>query len=1103
MASNFQFLQKEFPVLAVLGSQAEQYIKSDPNSCLMKLGMMGETIVNLMFNYDNIALPAADEDNASRRIRKLYNEELLSDDLTDILHRLRKARNKAIHENFGNSLFCEPLLRAAYRLCEWFMQTYGDWNYEHHEFVMPVENADTSISSGITKDAEEKETKKMQKEAETKAKKTKKLPRAKRKFQAAKAWSRNATEEETRDIIDEQLRRVGWEADTRHIRYSKGTRPQRGRNLAIAEWPVDSEEKESGRADYALFVGLKLVAVIEAKAGHKSISSVIDAQCKDYAKHIRKEDEQYCIGRWGNSKVPFVFAANGRPYLEQLKTESGIWMRDMRKPSNVARALKGWMSPEGIMEELDRNKEEAEKKLKKLPYDSLTDPDELNLRDYQVRAIKAAEKAVLHGQQSVLLAMATGTGKTRTVLGLMYRFLKTGLSKRILYLVDRRSLGNQAKDVFCDAKIEEGLTLDEIYNINGIECKDREKETRVYVATVQSMIKRILYHESDSDLENDIGYMPAVSDYDLIIIDEAHRGYAEDKEMGELELLYRDQKDFQSKYRSVIDYFDAIKIALTATPALQTTQIFGKPVFTYSYREAVLDGYLADHDAPHHLETKLSREGIHYKKGDFIKTYDKKTNKPITTELVDDEIDFDVEDFNRKVINNNFDTAVLEEISKYLDPENPETNGKTLIYAVNDMHADRIVDILKKIYEKDGLDWNAIQKITGKTADGDRKRIDEAIRNFRTEKYPSIVVTVDLLTTGIDVPEITALVFMRCVKSRILFEQMLGRATRLCPKIHKDSFEIFDPVGAYDAMESFNTMKPLVVNPAVRFADLLDGYSVMKSEEKIEYQNIQIIAKLQRKRKKLSEENIEIFKTMSGGKDPKEFIDEIKKRNPTEARDFILEHRELFEAMDNYKGSGGINVIINESEDVLVEHSRKYGNTDSPEDYLDAFSAYLASHKNEIDALHIICTSPKDLTRTELKTLGIKLDNAGFSQITLNTAIKEAKKSHKEIAADLITLIRRFAIGSPLINHETRIEMAVDKLVAAHDFTKAQMTWIDRIKNYLMKESVINPDAFNEDVLFKDKGGYTRADKVLDYRLVDIISELNHYLYDDDEGSAV
>lgn len=161
------------------------------------------------------------------------------------------------------------------------------------------------------------------------------------------------------------------------------------------------------------------------------------------------------------------------------------------------------------------------------------------------------------------------------------------------------------------------MTLDSIYNIKGLDDKEIDRETKIHIATVQSLVKRILYAEGET--------MPSVTDYDLIIVDEAHRGYILDKEMSETEMLYRNQDDYISKYRAVIEYFDAVKVALTATPALHTTEIFGKPVFNYSYREAVIDGYLVDHDAPHSIKTKLRIEGINYQKGEQLAIYDPTT----------------------------------------------------------------------------------------------------------------------------------------------------------------------------------------------------------------------------------------------------------------------------------------------------------------------------------------------------------------------------------------------------------------------------------------------------------------------------------------------
>lgn len=1087
MASNFKFLETEFPVLANFGKLAEQYCYTDPNSCLMKLGMIGETIVNLIFTYDKISVPY--ENSAVNRINVLSSQGLLTRDLIDILHALRKVRNKAVHENYAEASDCPVFLQMAHSLSEWFMQTYGDWNYQHQEFVMPVKEAEKNDKIFVLNKAqEEAKEEELTKAALVFAEQADYVDKTVRQKQANKmASQRKKSEAETRYMIDEQLRQVGWEANTREIRYSKGVRPRKGCNLAIAEWPTDSAVSKKGYADYALFVGTKLVGIIEAKAEHQDIPSVIDFQGKDYPRNIREEDAEYLIGTWGEYKVPFTFATNGRPYLEQYKTKSGIWFLDLREPSNVPIALHGWIGPDGIMERLEKDIQAGNDALRAMPYDLLTDKDGLNLREYQIKAIKAAEKAVINGQREVLIAMATGTGKTRTVLGMIYRFLKTNRFKRILFLVDRTSLGDQASDVFKEVKLEELMTLDEIYNIKGLDEKTVDKETRIQVATVQSMVKRILYNEGD--------VMPAVTDFDLVIVDEAHRGYLLDKEMGDTEILYRDQRDYQSKYRNVIEYFDAVKIALTATPALQTTEIFGQPVFKYTYREAVIEGYLVDHDAPHHLETKLSTGGIHYKSGDTVTIYDPVTGEITNSELLDDELDFEIENFNRQVITENFNRTVLAEIARDIDPENPEEQGKTLIYAVDDQHADMIVSILKEIYSETGVDNDAIMKITGSIGGGNPKKVAEVIKRFKNERFPSIAVTVDLLTTGIDVPEITTLVFMRRIKSRILFEQMLGRATRLCPKIHKTHFEIYDPVGVYDSLESVNTMKPVVANPATTFTQLLDGLEKVDEIELVQAQINQIIAKLQRKKRRMDGKTMEQFISMTGGMDPTQFIMDIEERNTDDAKKHLLEYRELFEYIQQIKANGKKTVVISNAEDELIGHTRGYGKSERPEDYLDAFSEYVKTHMNEIAALSIVCTRPKDLTRDALKVLRLTLDREGFTTQQLNTALSEL--TNEEIAADIISLIRRYAIGSALISHEARIRRAVEKLKKAHNFSKQEMSWIGRMEKYLMEESVLNVQVFDEDSRFKSNGGFAKINKVFQNKLENIVLELNEYLYDD------
>ena len=1088
MKSNFSFLQDHFPVLASFGGLAEQYVYTDSNSCLMKLGMIGETIVNLIFTYDRIPLPY--DDTAVVKIDTLLREGMISRDLSDILHALRKARNKAAHENYASVEKGKDLIQMAYSLCEWFMQTYGDWNYQNKPFVMPEPVKQTGV---IDKAAEERKEEELIRNAEKTAAESEKIEASERKKQAQKAASQRVkSEAETRYMIDEQLRKVGWEADTHNLRYSKGTRPEKGRCIAIAEWPTDSTVGNKGYVDYALFVDLQMVATIEAKAVHKDIPSVIDYQCKDYSRNIRSKDASYQIGRWGEYKVPFTFATNGRPYLEQYETKSGIWFLDLRLSYNAPKALRGWISPTGIMELLEKDIASGNKSLEEMPYDLLRDKDGLNLREYQLKAIQAAEQAIMNGQQNILIAMATGTGKTRTILGMIYRFLKTGRFRRILFLVDRTALGEQAEDVFKEVKLEDLMTLDDIYNIKGLDDKTIDKETRIQVATVQSMVKRILYNADDT--------IPAVTDFDLVIIDEAHRGYILDKEMGEDEILYRDQLDYQSKYRSVVEYFDAVRIALTATPALQTTQIFGQPVFKYSYREAVIEGYLVDHDAPHQINTKLSKEGIHYKSGDTVILYDPVTGEITNSELLADELDFDIENFNRQVISKNFNRTVLTEIARDIDPECPEIQGKTLIYAVDDQHADTIVSILKEIYSGYGVDNDAIMKITGSVGGGNRKKVQEAIKRFKNERFPSIVVTVDLLTTGIDVPEITTLVFMRRIKSRILFEQMMGRATRLCPEIHKTHFEIYDPVGVYDSLEEVNTMKPVVANPTTTFQQLLDGLEVMEDEKQIQYQINQIIAKMQRKKRRMSGKDMEQFIDLTGGMDPTQFIKDVQKHKPEEAKKRILNYAGAIRMMQEVKANGNRAVVISEEEDELVSHERGYGNSSRPEDYLDAFAEYIRTDLNEIAALNIVCTRPKELTRESLKSLRLTLDREGFTTQQLNTAISQM--TNEEITADMISLIRRYAIGSALISHEVRIRKAVERLKKAHSFSKQELNWISRMEKYLMEESVLNVSVFDEDGRFKAQGGFAKINKAFENKLESVVLELNEYLYDDGGHAA-
>ena len=1081
MKSNFEFLNRYWPALAQIGAAAESYVYSDANACLYKLGMFGERLILEIFAFEHIKEPTIDNTHANR-IRLLKREGLIPKKIDDILYALRKTRNDAVHAGADSVEDAKTLLSMTYNLAVWFMEVYGDWGYIAPAFVMP-ENVVQPDYESIIKEQEEKIVAlSKQVDAVSTAASSKTSKERAEKGETA-SESMDLSEAETRYLIDEQFRKFGWEADTNNLRYSRGTRPQKGRNLAIAEWPTDSTVGKNGYADYALFVGLKLVGIVEAKKAAIDIPSVIDHQCKEYAKGIKAEHKDYVIGQWGAYKVPFVFATNGRKYLKQIETKSGIWCLDLRSGANAPKALQGWISPQGLMEQLEKDIAAANAALQNTPFDLLRDPDGLNLRKYQISAIEAAEQAVIDGKQTVLLSMATGTGKTRTILGMIYRFIKSDRFKRVLFLVDRTALGEQAEDVFKEVKIEELMTLDSIYDIKGLDEKEIDKETKIHIATVQSLVKRILYPENDT--------MPSVTDYDLIVVDEAHRGYILDKEMSETEMLYRNQDDYISKYRTVIEYFDAVKIALTATPALHTTEIFGKPVFNYSYREAVIDGYLVDHDAPHNIRTKLRVEGINYQKGEQLAIYDPVTGEVLNSAELEDDMKFEIDTFNRQVITENFNRTVLEEIAWDF---NPDGQGKTLIYAVDDNHADLIVKILKEIYAEGGVDNDTVMKITGSVAGGNKKKISEAIKRFKNESLPKIVVTVDLLTTGIDVPEITTLVFMRRIKSRILFEQMLGRATRLCPSIGKTHFEIYDPVGVYESLQDVSNMKPVVTNPSTSFEDLMKGLEVAATDEQLAYQIDLIVAKLQRKHRNVSKKALEQFTHLTGGKDLGVFAEHLNSSTIKEATAELLGHREAFSVLDKDRPHSKSPRIIDDHSDEVIDHTRGYGEGQKPEDYLEAFKEFINNNMNAIAALRTVCTRPSELTREALKSLKLELDRHDFTEKQLNSAWNEM--TNQDIVADIIAFIRQQALGSALVGHEQRVKHAFAKLRMNHEFNKTQLEWLKRIEKVLLEESVLDEQIF-EVGAFKNAGGFTIIDRRFGGKLREIMTELNEYLYDD------
>jgi type I restriction enzyme R subunit len=1030
-------------------------LADNPHLVLQNLDLQASLFTRVILAFEGLAEPASGSQVA--RLNILNNRGLLPSSLLPFFHCLN---NNKQEQNISTAIIrmkANLHLKLAGHLATWFIKSYGPYFPTSISEAQTVESALQHIRQHITADS---------------------VRRAARRAAMRRATTMTLSEDETRVIIDYQLRTAGWQADTLSLRYAQGTRPEKGVNKAISEWPTDT-----GPADYALFAGLDLIGFIEAKKMGRDVVADL-TQGKRYARSpLLDREARFMGGPWNDHKVPFLFSTNARPYLEQIKEKSGIWFLDVRNPANHPRPLQGWYSADELCTLLEHDIPEAHEKLKQ---ESM---DYLGLRDYQEKAIQRIESALDQEKTRLLVAMATGTGKTRLAIGLIYRLIKSHRFRRILFVVDRNALGEQAGDKFKETRLEELKTFDQIYDLKEVDANGIEPTTKVKIATIQALMHAIMY---PSDPIN----IPSVGQYDCIIVDEAHRGYTLDRELGEEELLYRDQNDYLSKFRRVIDYFDAVKIGLTATPAPHTIDIFGRPVYTYSYREAVVDGWLMDHEPPHQLVTRLSKEGIKWQKGDTIPVYDPATGQITNIEDIPDEVKLEIDHFNKLVLTENFNRTVAKELIKYLNPDGEE---KTLIFAATDDHADTVVRVLKEEYEAAGIPIpdEAIAKITGSV-----DRPEGAIRQFKNERLPNIAVTVDLMTTGIDVPEICNLVFIRRIRSRILFEQMLGRGTRRCDRIGKDHFNIFDAVSIYEALEPVSAMKPIAANPTQTLGQLFDELDHLSEDNakttSLKKQVEQILAKLQRILRRMDDEALGEFKTLSGGQTLQQFIASLKGDDPEACRRKLAVRRNLLAFLDENRHRPKKQLISHHA-DELQSHTRGYGNADKPEDYLNAFREFIITNMNKVPALAVVCQRPRELTRQTLKELKLVLDQAGYTEKNLQVAWKDWK--NEEIAADIISFIRRQALGDPLLSHEERIKKGMTRIYTMRPWTTIQRQWLERIEKQLIAQTVLDREDFDRGA-FAEHGGFSRLNKIFQGNFQDILDEINTTLYVSERQTA-
>ena len=591
-------------------------------------------------------------------------------------------------------------------------------------------------------------------------------------------------------------------------------------------------------------------------------------------------------------------------------------------------------------------------------------------------------------------------------------------------------------------------------------------------------MKRVLYASEPETI-------PPIDQYDLLLIDECHRGYLLDREMSDAELSFRNQDDYVSKYRRVLEHFDAVKIGLTATPALHTVQIFGEPIFKYSYREAVVDGFLVDHEPPVQITTALSQAGIQFRAGEAMDAIYSPTGD-LQRIYAPDDLNFEVEEFNKQVITVPFNRAVAQELARHIDPNLP---GKTLIFAVNDAHADIVVDQIKQAMADyyGEIEDAAVRKITGSV-----DQVGELIRSYRNDALPKIAVTVDLLTTGIDVPKIVNLVFLRRVNSLILYEQMLGRATRQCFEIAKEIFRIFDAVDLYAKLQKVTEMKPVVVNPAITLEQLFDEFAQVTEEGHRRVIRDQIVVKLRRQLGRLADQARESYEAHIG-ETPEATLERFNTSPLPELAGWVRERPGIGRLLEGRSAGGnGSYLPISHHPDEVVAVTRGYGSGQRPDDFLDSFTAYIRDNVNQLAALTVVLQRPRELTRAQLRELRLELDKMGYSETSLRQAWQDTR--NEDIAASIIGFIRQAALGDPLIPYDDRVRNAMKRILAKRLWTDPQRKWLQRIGEQVAREFIVDRDTLDQEP-FQSDGGFNRLNRIFDGQLEAILGDINEELW--------
>ena len=884
-----------------------------------------------------------------------------------------------------------------------------------------------------------------------------------------------------RALIDPRLNALGWNVapkDATSAAVPPGT-------TTLTEYPT-----EHGPADYALCTGGRVLGIVEAKRVAVSPAGVLE-QAERYARGLPASGFDF-DGR----RAPFLYATNGEV----------THFHDVRDPLNLSRKVKRFHTPAALEELLARDFAGACDRLAANPNDHHW------LRPYQREANAAVEAAVAARKRTMMLSMATGCGKTFTLVNQVYRLLRSGVARRVLFLVDRRALAAQAVKAFAAFEPEPNQKFNALYDVYSQRFKREDleddekfdptvlpaeyllapqaKHTFVYVCTIQRMMMNLFgpaaaFGGEGDDVEDDAEQLDIpIHAFDVIVADECHRGYTTAE---------------QSHWRNTLDYFDAIKIGLTATPAAHTKAYFTDVVYRYEYPRAVREGYLVDYDAVK-VKSDVRVKGVFLKEGEAVDYIDTESGAPLRDQL-EDERAFESGEVEKSVTSPDSNRKIITELKGYAEAHEAKYGRfpKTLIFAANDTghtsHANEVVEIAREVF---GRGESFVQKITGRS-----DRPLQRIREFRNRPQPSVVVSVDLMSTGVDIPDLEFLVFMRTLKSRTLFEQMIGRGTRKGER-HPDKshFVVFD---CFDGtlLEYFKNCTGVTSEPPEKpgrsVAEVIND--IWQNRER-EYNTRCLVRRLQRIEKEVTGEGRADFAAFGiADGDVGRFAAQLSSRL---ASDFTGEMKRLrnpdFQRLlEEYKRRAKTFIKAIENEDTvssayLFRDSAKREYTAAG--FLSRFAQWVAEQQFTLEPLRVLLHEPTKWNPAALKELTHAL-TATAEQFTADR-LELAHRLHDGTAkADLLSAVRRAADpAAPLLTADTRAARAVERATAETTPTAEQAAWLARIRQHLVASMSIEQEDFELIATLADAGGWGAANKAFGGKLAELVQALNHYFAD-------